>query len=411
MVKSRALGPIVAVVAALLAAGCTTAVAGKGQVAAAGAEPSGSPTPGASEEPSPEIKLLRGKVREAHRLAGVVERPDLIFPQFNRGCAPTGTFYSLDALTAFGGVFPDEAVPSLREGGYITGYAQCRQSGADRSLIAAGFEMKDEAACREAVRKLAVALRGKGALLFGIPGFPGSYAVEQVNQKDSGNPGKKTNLLQRIVPQGSILNYVWARSPDIGSGRNSAARLISAQLDRFTHFQITPADKLAELNDDPEGLRDRHAPLEGNLTPENGGYELPAYLAMAEDPAFENTLLTRDGLTEYFFEGATNKEAGDRYVYRGIGLYKLRDEAAAQDVVAQFTALDKRITQGIRILAVDAVPGAFCFAKGDQFGQVNHRCFFSKGLIAVQVDVAGATRKLADTTELVTLAKAQYDKL
>jgi hypothetical protein len=187
--------------------------------------------------------------------------------------------------------------------------------------------------------------------------------------------------------------------------------VIIAQLHKLENFRITPAEKLAELNDDPEGLRDKHVPLEGNPTAENGGYELPAYLAMAEDPAFENALLTRDGLTEYLFAGATNKEAGDRYVYRGIGLYKVRDEAAAQDVVTQFTALDKRITQGIRILTMDGVPGAFCFAKGDQFGQVNQRCFYRKGSIAVQVDVAGATRKFTDTAELVKLAKAQYDKL
>jgi hypothetical protein len=356
------------------------------------------------------VRLLRGKVREAHRLAGVVQRPDQVFAQFNKGCAPSGTFYSLDSLTAFGGVFPDNTIPSLRAGGYVTGYAQCRQFGTTRSLIAASFEMKDAQACKETVRKLAAALRAKGALLFGIPGFPDSYAVEQVNQKDYNDPTKKTNTVQRMVPQGSVLHYVWARSPDIRTGRNGAARLLIAQLAKFRGFQVTAAGALPDLNDDPEGLRDRHAPLPGSLTPENGGYDPVSYLALAEDPAFEKTLLTNDGMTEYFFEGSTNKEA-DKYVYRGIGLYKLRDDAAAQDVVTQFGNLDKRITQDIKILTVGDVPGAFCFAKGDQFGQVNQRCFFSKGSMAVQVDVVGATRTFADTTELVKLARAQYDKL
>jgi len=410
-VKSRIGWLVVALVGVLGAAGCTTVVAGQGQPAPTGAEPSGSPSPGASEEPTPEVKLLRGKVREAHRLAGVVQRPDVVFPRFAKGCSPTGTFYSLDSLTAFGGVFPDNTIPALREGGYLTGYAQCRQYGAGRSLIAAAFEMKDAEACKVAVRKLAAALREKGAKLFPIPGFPDSYAVEQANQKDYNDPKKKTNLVQRMVPQGSVLNYVWARSSDIRTGRNGAARLIISQLHKIKSFQVTPVDKLPELDDDPEGLRARHAPLEGNLIPENGGYDLPAYLALAEDPAFEEALLTRDGLTEYFFEGAVNKESGDRYVSRGIGLYKVRDEAAARDVVAQFTALDKRITQGIRIVTVDGIPGAFCFAKGDQFGQIDQRCFFSKGPITVQIDVTGATRKFTDSAELAKLAKAQYDRL
>src|SRR5262249_41349810 len=242
--------------------GCTTAVAGKGEPAAgvdASSSPTATPSPTASPtgEPSPQVRLLRGRIREAHRLAAVVERPDVIFPQFSRGCAPTGTFYSLDALTAFGGVFPDNAIPSLREGGYVTGYAQCRQSGTNRSLIAAAFEMKDAAACAQAVQKLAAALRAKGALLFGIPGFPGSYAVEQVNQKDYNDPTKKTNMVQRMVPQGSVLNYVWSRSPDIKTGRHGAARVILAQLDRMKKFQGTPRDKLPDLDDDPHGRRRR----------------------------------------------------------------------------------------------------------------------------------------------------------
>lgn len=412
--KSRSLWLIVAVVALLAVPGCTTVVAGKGQVAATGsgtASGTATPSPASTDEPTAEVKLLRGKVREAHRLAGVVQRPDMVFSQFNKGCSPTGTFYNVDALSAFGGVFPDNAVPAMTEGGYVTGYVQCRQFGTTRSLIAAAFEMKDEAACKAAVKKLAAALRDKGATLTGIPGYEDSFAVELYNQKDTEDPKKKTNTVQRLVPQGSVLNYVWARSPDVKTARNGAARLIISQLNAMKTFQLTPADKLPELDDDPAGLRDKHAPLEGNLTPENGGYDPQAYLAMAEDVTFEKALLARTGLTEYFFEGSTNKETGDRYVYRGIGLYKLADEAAAKEVVAQFTVLDKRITQGIKNLQVDGAPGAFCFAKGDQFGQITQRCFFSKGPIAVQIDVSNATRKYTDTAELVKLVKAQYDRL
>ena len=387
-------------------------VSGAGRPADGGATP-GPPTstPSPTGEPSPKVKLLRGKVREAHRLAGVVQRPDVTFPEFDRSCAPTGTFYSLDSLTGFGGVFPDSTVPALRRGGYRTGYAQCRALGTSRSLIAAAFEMRDSKACARAARDLALALRGRGALLVGIRGLPGSYSVEQLNQTDPSDPTKRTNLLQRIVPRGSVLNYVWARSPDLRGGRDAAARVLLGQLDRVKGFQVTPADQLPDLDDDPQGLRPRHAELAGAVTAENGGYDLPAYLAMAEDVAFERDLLTRDGLAEYFFAGATNQEAG-RYVYRGVGLYQVRDEAAARDVVTQFTALDKRITQQIKILTVEGVPpGSFCFAKGDQFGQIDQRCFFHKGSLAVQVDVTGATRTFTEVTELATLVRAQFDKL
>lgn len=404
---------LAAVVAAVLAgSGCTTVVSGAGRPADSTDNP-GRPTvtPSPTAEPSPQVKLLRGKVREAHRLAGVVQRPDVIFPEFDRACAPRGTYYNLESLTAFGGVFPDSMIPALRRGGYRTGYAQCRAFGTSRSLIAAALEMRDPAACVRAARDLAMALRGKGGRLAGIRGLPGAYSLEELNQKDSSDPTKRTNLVQRIVPRGSVLNYVWSRSPDLRAGRDAAARVLRGQLDRMKNFQVTPADRLPDLDDDPQGLRARHAQLAGAVTAENGGYDLPGYLAMAEDVAFERDLLTRDGLTEYFFAGATNEETG-RYVYRGVGLYQLRDEAAARDVVAQFAALDKRITQQIKILTVEGVPpGSFCFAKGDQFGQIDQRCFFHKGSLAVQIDVTGATRTFTEVTELAKLVRAQIDKL
>jgi hypothetical protein len=404
---------LAAVAAAVLAgSGCTTVVSGTGRPAGGATEP-GRPTstPSPTAEPSPRVKLLRGKVREAHRLAGVVQRPDVTFPEFDRSCAPTGTYYSLDSLTAFGGVFPDSAVPALRRGGYLTGYAQCRALGTSRSLIAAAFEMRDRVACARAAHDLALALRGKGAVLVGVRGLPGAYSVEQVNQKDPSDPAKRTNLVQRIVPRGAVLNYVWSRSQDLRTGRDAAGRVLRGQLDRMRDFRVTPAGQLPDLDDDPQGLRPRRAELAGAVTAENGGYDLPGYLAMAEDVAFERELLTRDGLAEYFFAGATNEEAG-RYVYRGVGLYQLRDEVAARDVVTQFTALDKRITQQIKILTVAGVPpGSFCFAKGDQFGQIDQRCFFHKGSVAVQVDVTGATRTFTEVAGLAKLVQAQFGKL
>lgn len=402
---------VAGLVVALLA-GCTSAVSGTGSVAPSGTDqPSASPPTGATGQPDVGTRRLRGQVREAHRLAAVVQRPDLVFASFDRRCEPSGTFYDLAALTAFGGVFPDNAVPALKDNGYVTGYSQCRQSGVNRSLIAAAFELASPAAARAAVAALAAALRHKGARLDRIPGFDGGYAIELSHQPDPEDPKKTTNTVQRMVPHGALLNYVWAQSPDVPTARNGAARLILAQLARSKNFRVTAADRLGDLDDDPEGLRARHAELPGDVIAENGGYDLASYLALAEDPVFEQKVLRRDGMTELFFEAATNKEAGGRYVYRDVSLYQVRDRAAAADVARQLAALDRRITQGIRIVRIPAVPGAFCFGNGDRYGQLAQRCFFSKGSIAVQVDVVNATRRFTDTAELRKLARAQYDLL
>jgi hypothetical protein len=408
--------PVAVLVAALaflaaLLAGCTAAVSGTGSVAPPGTDqPSASPPAAAPGHSDAQIRRLRGQVREAHRLAAVVQRPDLVFASFERSCEPSGTFYDLAALTAFGGVFPDHAVPALKDNGYVTGYSQCRQSGANRSLIAAAFELESPAAARAAVAALAAALRGKGARLDRIPGFDGGYAIELSDQPDPADPKKTTSTVQRMVPHGALLNYVWAQAPDAPSARNGAARLILAQLARSRDFRVTAADRLGDLDDDPEGLRARHAELPGDVIAENGGYDLASYLALAEDPVFERKVLRRDGMTELFLEAATN-EAGGRYVYRDVSLYHVRDRAAAADVARQLAALDRRVTQGIRVVRIPAMPGAFCFGNGDRYGQLAQRCFFSKGSIAVQVDVVNATRRFSDTAELHKLARAQYDLL
>jgi hypothetical protein len=411
-VTSRILGWFAAATVLTLSAGaCTQVVAGKGQAAPTGTDAS-SPTATPSPAPlSPRLKLLRGKLREAHRLAGVVQRPDAVYPTFSGSCIPSGSFYDVDSLSAFGGVFPDNATPIMTAGGYVTGYVQCRQQGASRSLIVAAFEMKDAPACNSTVSKLAQSLKAKGGRLSGYAGRANSYTVELLNQPDYNDRTKKTNTVQRLVCQASVLNYVWSRSPDIATARSTDARMMLGQLSGIRGFAVTPANQLPDLDDDPEQLRPKHTTLPGDLTSENGGYNLASYLALAEDVGFERNLLTKDGLSEYLFFGSTNKEAGDKYVYRGIGLYKLRDEAGAKDVVSQFTDLDKRIHQGIRILNVDGVPGAFCFGFGDKYGQIIQRCFFNKGPITVQVDVGNATRQYDDVTELTKLLKAQYGAL
>jgi hypothetical protein len=412
-VTLRVLGRFAAAAALALGlgalSGCSKVVVGKGEAAPASSSSAPSPAPTATEEPSPEVKLLRGKLREAHRLAGYVVRPDTVYGQYDGFCNPSGSFYAVDQLASFLGVFPENAKPAMASGGYVTGYTQCRQFGKDKSLIIGAFILKDNPNCAKAVKALAMALKAKGAKLGGYGGDINSYTVELANQKDYNDPTKKTNTVQRLVCRGAVLNYVWSRSPDMPTARTTDARMMLGQLSAISKFEQTPLDKLPELDDDPEQLRPKHAPLEGTYVAENGGYNLQSYLAMAEDVAYERALLEKDGLAEYFFFGSNNKE-DDRYVYRGIGLYKLRDEAAAKDVVTQFTALDKRIHQGIKILTVDGVPDIFCFGYADR-GSIVQRCFFSKGPIAVQIDVANATRQFTDVAKLSELVKAQYGKL
>lgn len=408
---SRLLGCFaVAAAVALSVGGCTKVIAGKGEAAPTGSASSATPTPTATEEPTPEVKLLRGKLREAHRLAGYVVRPDTVYGQYEGFCNPSGSFYSVDQLSSFLGVFPENAKPAMAAGGYITGYTQCRSAGQDRSLIVGAFIMKDNPNCAKSVKLLATALKNKGAKLGGYGGDINSYTVELANQKDYNNPAKRTNTVQRLVCRGSVLNYVWSRSPDMPTARTTDARMMLGQLSVISKFEQTPLTGLPDLDDDPEQLRPKHSALEGTYVAENGGYNLQSYLAMAEDVGFEKTLLEKDGLSEYFFFGSNHKEEDDRYVYRGIGLYKVRDEAAARDVVTEFSNLDKRIHQGIKILTVDGVPGIFCFGYGDN-GTIVQRCFFSKGSIAVQIDVANATRQYTDVTKLTKLVQDQYGRL
>jgi hypothetical protein len=416
-VTSRVLGCFAAATVITLSVGAcgTKVITGKGQPAPAasgsssGASTSAAPTPAPSL--SPQVKLLRGKLREAHRLAGYVVRPDTSYAPFSDTCQPLGTFYTVEALSAFGGVFPDNATPIMTAGGYVTGYVQCRQLGGNESLITAAFVMKDGPSCNSTVKKLATSLRDKGARLSGYGGNANSYTVEMINAVDLNDKTKRTNTVQRLVCVGSVLAYVWSRSPVLKDARERDARLMLIQLGQAREFQVTPADKLPDLDDDPAGLRPKRADLPGDFGPETGGYDLRSYLAMAEDVKYENDLLRRDGLTEYYSVGATHKE-GDLFVFRGVGLYQVTDSAAAADVVTQFTNLDKRVHQGIKILTVDgAPPGAFCFGYGDKYGYVNQRCFFARNSIAVQIDVANATRKYEDVTELAKLVKAQYDKL
>jgi hypothetical protein len=411
-VISRVLGwCAVALAVTLSASACSQVVAGHGTPAPTASGSSGpSPAPTATPSLSPAVKLLRGKIREAHRLAGFVNRPDVVFPTFTGSCQPSGTFYDVGSLSAFGGVFPDTANSIMSAGGYLTGYVQCRQLGTAQSLIAGAFLMRDQSSCNSSVSKLAKALQNKGATLRGNGGYANAYLVEMLNTKDYNDPTKKTNTVQRLVCDRQILDYVWSRAPVVKDARDRASALMYVQFDRSHHFQPTSTDKLPDLDDDPAGLRAKHAPLTGDLLKENGGYDLDSYLALSEDVKFERDLLTRDAFTEYFFEGATNKE-GDRVVYRGIGLYKLGDETAAKDVVAQFEALDKRIHQGIKILTIEGIPGIFCYGYGDQYGYINQRCFFNKGDITVQIDVGNATRQFDDTTELTKLVKAQYGML
>lgn len=409
---SRALAGLVVVVG-LIVTGCSSTVTGNGSFTTASPGPSGSGsvTPTPSESLTPEQAQLRGQLREGHRLAGVTVRTDTVFPQFTDVCQPTGTFYNVDALTAFGGVFDDSVVPTLTEGGYVTGYGMCRRNGDARSLISAVFEMKSADAAFQAVKKLAQTLQTKGAILAPIAGYNGSYTVEQVNITDYVDETKKTNVVQRLVPQGQLIHYVYGRSPDIKTGRNAVARTMIAQLAQAKDFTVTPPDKLTTLDDDPEGLRGKHVSFPGDLTPDTGGYDPQAYLALSEDPATEKAALTAAGFTEYFSYVANNKEEDGRYVTRAVGLYKLRDEAGAQQVQQAFVGIDKRINQNIRIVDLSSVPGSFCFATGTESGQISQRCFFSKGPVLAQVDVYNATRKFADVTEITKIAQDQYGRL
>ncbi len=217
---------VLAVLAAVLLAGCTTTVAGTASPATtASSTPSSAPSstsaPSTASAPppgqvTPAPAVGPGTGAEARRIAAVTSLPMTVSPGRTDSCFPSGPFGTASGIDGI--YFGDGRMGAeLERWGFVAGWGTCARDTAGNGTLVLLTEVSDPAsatAAADALNTLSLDLGDEDDEPLDLPAL-GVTGVLSTGGSDSA--GAPTDTVQAWVATGRMLAYTYLDAPGVGS--------------------------------------------------------------------------------------------------------------------------------------------------------------------------------------------------
>ena len=310
-----------------------------------------------------------GAIADAQNLADFVTGPwetdaALVTPYL-------ATFYLLDSSGPLMQFAPEAVAQRAESHGFVNGFASARQIADNTVMINAVFRFPEASAATAAAVDMnssaaAQTIRGATPTPAAIPGHPEAAASTYPFTPIESD--KEWTVIRSFAPHGP---YVFMQLVQSVDGFDRAATLVQKAIDvqgpRIDEFRPAPADALADVPLDPDGLLAKTLPLVGSASPtKNAVYTRRGAVHFQSDPIASKTLFTDTGVT------AVAMALTNVYETKSPGLASMVVGSFSKEVTAQGAAPAD---------PVPALPDSHCSARGKAF-----YCVAAAGRYAVEVN-------------------------
>lgn len=255
---------------------------------------------------------------EGRRIAGYLPVPTQIDASYKKN-ASLSTL-PLKSASALSLLLTDPAPEVAERNGMLAGFSSARSTSDSKSMVVAALEFPDAAAATKAATALAEASHDKdsdsGKVT--VPGYP--KAAGWVGGRDPGS------YAHAFLAQGAMVLYAWVDDDDGATAKTQPellGKIFKAETAAMASFKPAGKDGMAKLPTDVDGILAHTVPQSAdNATVVDGLYTAAAELHFDTDPVETGRLFQAAGVDE---------------VAQGrLTLYRAKDSTGAAKIRAQF---------------------------------------------------------------------------